>query len=124
MTRITTTLLVFLILSNGAVTIMEGSGLSEDLGISIAPGISGEVNELTTLAKDGFQSSEGLGDTLFTLFAAAYSLVSLFMQSLWALPTMFLNMGFPAWIVVPLTAPLYLISTLEVLYVASGRQMV
>lgn len=124
MTRITTTLLVFLILANGTVTIMEGSGLSEDIGVDIAPGISEDVNELTNKAKDGFSATEGLGDTLFTLFSAAFTLVSIFMQSLWALPTMFLNMGFPAWIVLPITGPLYLISTLEVMYVATGRAMV
>jgi len=124
MTRITTTLLVFLILSNGTVTIMEGSGLSDDLGVSLAPGVEQEVNNLTELASDGFQSSEGLGDTLFTLFAAAYSLIALFAQSAFAVPTMFLNLGFPAWFVVPLTGPLYLVSTLEVVYAATGRQMV
>lgn len=124
MTRITTTLLVFLILSNGTVTIMEGSGLNDDLGVELAPGISDQVEELTRLASDGFQANEGLGDTLFTLFAAGYSLIALFAQSIFALPTMFLNLGFPAWFVIPLTGPLYLISTLEVLYAATGRLMV
>jgi len=124
MTRITTTLLVFLILSNGAITVMEGSGLSDDIGVTLAPGVSNEVSELTTQAQDGFSASEGIGDTLFALFAAAFSLVSLFVQSLWALPVMLLNVGFPVWIVVPLTTPLYLIATLEVLYAATGRRMV
>lgn len=123
MTRITTTLLVFLILANGTVTIMEGSGLSEDIGVDLAPGISDEVTQLTDKAKDGFSATEGLGDTLFTLFSAAFTLVSIFMQSLWALPTMLLNIGFPGWIVGPIVAPLYIISTLEVMYVATGRVM-
>lgn len=124
MTRITTTLLVFLILSNGAVTVMEGSGLSEDLGVNLAPGISEEVNTLTDKAKDGFQASEGLGDTLFTLFSAGFTLVSIFMQSLWAFPNMLLNLGIPSWFVWPVTTPLYLIATLEVMYAATGRRMV
>lgn len=123
MTRITTTLLVFLILANGAVGVMEGSGLSEDIGISLAPGISEDVDKLTDKAKEGFSATEGLGDTLFTLFSAGFTLVSIFMQSLWALPTMLLNIGFPAWFVTFIMAPLYLISTLEVLYVATGRVM-
>jgi len=124
MTRVTTTLLVFLVLSNGAITVMEGSGLSDDIGVTLAPGVSDEVGELTAQAKDGFSASEGIGDTLFALFAAAFTLVSIFVQSLWALPSMLLNVGFPVWIVVPLTTPLYLIATLEVLYAATGRRMV
>jgi len=124
MTRITTTLLVFLILSNGAITIMESSGLSDDLGVTLAPGVNEEVENLINIADSGFSASEGTGDTLFTLFSAGFSLVSLFMQSIWALPNMLLNVGFPVWIVVPLTGPLYLITTLEVLYVATGRLMV
>jgi len=124
MTRITTTLLVFLLLSNGAVTIMASSGLSEDLGVTVAPGISEEVKTLEDRAKNGFSASQGAAETLFTLFGAAMNTVSLLVKSIFALPTMLTNLGFPGWFVGALIAPLYVISTLEVLYAATGRVMV
>jgi hypothetical protein len=41
-----------------------------------------------------------------------------------AAPTLFLNVGFPPYIVLPLFAPIYVISTLELVYVGTGRDLV
>jgi uncharacterized protein (DUF983 family) len=41
-----------------------------------------------------------------------------------AAPVMFMNLGFPEWFVLPVFAPMYLISTLELIYAATGRNLV
>ncbi len=124
MSRITSTLLIFLILTNGAVTVMEGSGLSDDLGVELAPGVDKAVDDVVKNAEDGFTASEGLGDTLFSLFAAAMGTFKILIEGVFSMPQMFLNLGFPGWIVWPLFAPVYVISTLEFIYAATGRVLV
>lgn len=124
MTRITSTLLIFMILANGSITVMEGSGLSDDLGVTLAPGVDKAMDNVLENAKKGFSASEGLGDTLFSLFAAAMGTFNLLIQGVFSLPQMFLNLGFPEWAVLPLFAPMYVVSTLELIYAASGRSLI
>lgn len=124
MTRITSTVLIIIVLLNGSVSIMQASGLSDDLGVTLAPGIEENMDEVIQNAKDGFSASEGLGDTLFSLFSAAMSTFNLLIEGVFAAPAMMINIGFPSWIVVPIFAPMYIVSTLELIYVASGRQTV
>lgn len=121
MSRVTTTLLVFLLLANGSVTIMETSGLSEDLGVELAPGISEEMDDLTDKLKKGFSPDAGPGETLFTMFTAAGSLFKILVQSIYALPTMLVNLGFPEYIVTAFFGPAYLLSTLELVMIVTGR---
>lgn len=123
MTRVTSTVLVFMLLLNGGVTVMEGSGLSEDLGVTLAPGVDKAMDKVVDNAKDGFTASEGLGDTLFSLFAAAMGTFEVLVQGVFSLPSMLLNLGFPEWFVIPVFAPMYIISTLELIYAASGRSL-
>lgn len=121
MTRITSTLLVFMILANGGITVMEGSGLSDDLGVTLAPGVDNAIDQVLSDAKDGFTASEGLGDTLFSLFSAGMGTFNVLIQGVFALPQMMMNLGFPEWIVMPFFAPMYVISVLELIYMATGR---
>lgn len=122
--RITTTLLVFMIIANGTVTIMETSGLSEDLGVELAPGISETIDNLIDDMKEGFSPESGLGQTLFTLFTAAGKLFKILVQSLYAFPTMMMNLGFPDWMVTAFFAPAYMLSTLEIMFIITGRSAV
>jgi len=122
-TRVTTTILIALILMNGTVGIMEASGLSEDLGVQFAPGVGDSVENATDRAKDGFQAGEGGGETLFGLFLSGVSLISALIDTIFAAPTLLINLGFPEWLVYPLVAPLYVISALEIMFVATGRDM-
>lgn len=123
MSRITTTILVVLILTNGSASIMIASGLSEDLGVTLAPGMDSTIDE-TTQALEEFRTSEGLGDTLFALFSSAGNSLKFVVSGAFALPTMLTNLGFPGWIVVPLFAPAYILGTLEIVSVFTGRDMV
>lgn len=121
MTRITSTILIFLVLTNGAVTVMTGSGLSDDLGVELAPGVDKAVDEVIENAKEGFAPNNGLGDTLFAMFAAAMGTFKVLIQGVFSMPQMFINLGFPDWIVYPFFAPMYIIATLEMIYAATGR---
>lgn len=121
MTRITSTILIFMLIANGGITVMEGSGLSEDLGVTLAPGVSNAMDKVVENAKRGFDTGTGLGETLFALFAAGMGTFEVLVQGVFSLPQMFLNLGFPEWIVVPFFAPMYVVTTLEFIYMATGR---
>lgn len=124
MTRITTTVFIFLLLMNGTVTVMAASGLNDDLGVELAPGISETMSDAIDKLREGFDPSAGLGETLFTLFIAAAQLLNVVVNAITATPQMFINLGFPAWIVAPLFVPMYAISTFELIFVATGRDLV
>jgi hypothetical protein len=124
MTRVTTTVLVVLLLMNGTVTVMEASGFNDDVGVSLAPGISESMDSAVNNLREGFSPSAGLGDTLFTMFIAALDVANIVVNAITATPQMFLNLGFPSWVVFPLFTPMYAISTLELVYVATGRDMI
>lgn len=122
MARITTTLVVFLILSNGAVTVMEASGLSDDLGVQLAPGISERVDTITTEMRGGFQPGTGIVDSLLSLAISVGNLFLLLVESTYAIPTAMTNLGFPIWAVTAAFAPIYLLATLEMALVILGRR--
>lgn len=123
MARITTTIVVLLLLANGTVTVMSGSGLNDDLGVELAPGISDSMDDLVDEMKNGFNPEVNVVESFVSLALAATKVFEVVVSSLFAAPTMFLNLGFPDWIVVPLFAPAYLLSTLELVFLATGRSM-
>lgn len=124
MTRITTTILIFMILMNGTVTIMEGSGLADDLGVDLAPGISDRMDSVVNEMKGGFQPDTSVIESLVSVLVAAGSLFLVVIQGLYAAPAMFLNLGFPEWIVIPFFAPAYLVSTMELVFLLTGRDTI
>lgn len=124
MSRITTTVLILLLLLNGSASIMEASGLSEDIGVDIAPGVDRAMDQAVDNAKDGFSSRAGPLETLFSLFIAAMKLFETLTKAVFAAPTMFANLGFPSWFIAPIFAPMYIVSTLEIMYVATGRDAI
>jgi len=124
MTRITSTVLIVLLLLNGSATAMAASGMNEDLGVELAPGISDAMNQAVDELREGFSPSAGAGETLFSMFSAGLQVLRIMITAVGAAPTLFLNVGFPPWIVLPLFAPIYVISTLELVYVGTGRDLV
>lgn len=124
MTRITSTILVLMLLMNGTVTIMAGSGMTEDVGVELAPGISDSMDTVTTEMKKGFAPDVTVVESLLSMLTAGLNLFQVLVEGLYALPTAFLNLGFPEWIVVPLFAPAYLLSTLELVFIATGRDLI
>jgi len=123
MSRVTTTILIVMILTNGGVTVMEGSGLSDDLGVTLSPGIDKTLEEINQ-DTEKFRTSEGLGDTLFALFASAGGIGEIVISGAFAAPGMLINLGFPGYIVAPLFAPMYLLGSLELVSIFTGRRMI
>lgn len=124
MSRIMTTVLIALVLMNGAVTVMEGSGLAEDVGVTLAPGISERADSIVETMKGGFQPGTSVVASLLSIAISVGNLFLLVLQSAYAFPTALLNLGFPTWFVVPVFAPFYILGTLELALVVLGRRSV
>lgn len=119
--RMSTAVLIFLLLLNGSATMMTASGLAGDIGVNPNPGLNDEMDSIVTDSKDAFNPNSGVGDTLFAMFGAAFSAFKLLIQGVFSAPTMFVNLGFPSWFVIPVFAPMYFVVTLDLIYVATGR---
>jgi len=121
MTRVTTTILIVLVLMNGTVGIMAGSGLSDDLGVELAPGVSDSMDAAVDNAKAGFSADASVIESTITLILSGVRLFQTLVKGVFAAPQLFINLGFPAYIVLPIAAPLYIIAALEFIYMATGR---
>ena len=122
MSRIASTVLIMLILLNGMSTVMAASGLNEDLGVTLNPGAEDTMEDVISNAKAGFSPSANIVQSFVGVSLAALNLFELFIKGLTtAGPVMFLNLGFPTWIVAPVFAPMYLVATFEFIYIATSR---
>ena len=128
MSRITTTVLVAVILMNGASTIMDVSGLSEDLNVEMETGVSNEVQETIDDMKDAFNPNVGSVQSLISLALAALGVFEIVISGTFAAPTLVINIlgggQVVETVVTVLFAPLYAISTLELIAVSLGTQTV
>jgi len=121
MPRISSQVLIVLILLNGAVGIADAAGLSQDLGTQFDTGVSESLDKAIDQAKTGFSPDSGAGETLFSLFVGAFFFVQGMFEAVFSAPTLFMNLGFPEWFVIPIFAPMYVIAALDFVYVAAGR---
>lgn len=128
MARITTTLLVLVILMNGAATIMDVSGLSEDLGVEMETGVSDRVDSTTNEIKDAFDPNVGSLESLASLALAAIGVFQIVIEGIFAAPTMMINIlggsQTVETVVTVLFAPMYAISTLEMISISLGTETV
>jgi len=122
MSRIGSTILVFLLLLNGMSTVMAASGVNDDLGVTLNPGAEDTMEEITDNAKQGFSPTATVTQSFVGVSLAALNTFQLFIEGLTtAGPVMFINLGFPSWIVLPVFTPMYFIATLELIYIVTGR---
>jgi len=121
MTRVTSTILIVLVLMNGTAGIMSQSGLSEDLGVTLAPGVSENVDNAVATAQNGLTADAGIIETTISLVLSGVQLFQALITAAFAMPQMLVNLGFPSYIVFPLAAPLYIIAALEFVFIATGR---
>jgi len=117
MSRIGSTVIVFLLLINGMSGAMAASGINDDLGVTLNPGIENQIETITENAPTTTVTESFVGVSIaalgtFQVFVTAMTTGG---------PTMFINLGFPEWIVVPVFAPLYVVATLEFIYIVTGR---
>lgn len=123
MTRITTTILIFTLLLNATAGVFAASGLAEDIGVEIAPGIGESMDEAESALSD-FDPSVSIVESFLSIAIAAGRLFSAVATGAFALPIALENLGFPGWMVTAIATPLYVISTLEIIAIMSGRATV
>jgi len=128
MTRITSTVLVVLILMNGTATIMSASGLSQDTGVQIAPGVTDTMDKVIVKMKEGFNPNVNVIQSFISMAVAGMRLFQVVITGVYAAPTAMANLlgggELVNTIVTVLFAPMYLIATLELVFMATGRDMV
>lgn len=124
MSRVTTSVLIILMLANGSATIMAASGLSDDIGVQLNPGIEDKMNSIESTMKDGFEPNTGVVESLQSMLIAFGRLFLVAIEGMWAAPTMLINIGFPTYLVTAFFAPAYLIATMELGSLLIGRQTV
>ncbi|MDR9431757.1 MAG: hypothetical protein RI568_13805 [Natronomonas sp.] len=128
MTRITTTVLVMVILMNSGATIMDVSGLNDDLGVEMETGVSDAVDETVEEMKTAFDPNIGSVESLISLSLAAIGVFEIVIEGVFSAPTMMINIlgggEVVETVVLGLFAPMYAISTLELVSIAIGSRTV
>lgn len=113
---------------NGAATIMDVSGLSEDLNVKMETGVSDKVNETVNDMKDAFNPNIGSLQSLMSLALAALGVFEIVIEGIFAAPTMVINIlgggEVVETVVTVLFAPMYVISTLELIAISLGNETV
>lgn len=128
MTRITSTILVMMLLMNGTATIMEVSGLSDDLGVQIETGVDDAMDRLVNDMQRGFSPNINIIESFVSLALASVRVFEILVNAVYVAPTLMMNIlgggELVNLIVTVFMAPMYLISTLEIVFLATGRDTV
>jgi len=128
MTRITSTVLVMLLLMNGTVAITEASGLSDDWGIQVETGVDETMDELVAEMEQGFSPNVNIIQSFVSLAIAGVRVFQIVVETVYVAPQLLINLfgggSLVSTFVYVIMAPMYLISTLEILYMATGNDMV
>lgn len=120
--RITTLVLVFLVFLNGSAGVFVQSGAAADWGVAPNPGGDQAIEEANSTSQD-LQSSGGFGDTLFGLFVSVANWFSNLIGAIFAAPSMFVNLGMPAYLATFIFGPLYILATADIAYILTGRRL-
>lgn len=116
------------ILMNGSATIMGVSGLSDDLGVEMETGVSDSVDQTVNDLKDAFDPNVSSVQSLISLALAAFRTFNIVISGIFAAPTMLINIfggsQLVTTVITVLFAPMYVISTLELIAVSLGNETV
>lgn len=128
MTRITSTVLAMMLLLNGAATVMEVSGLSDDIGIEMETGVDREMDKFVNDMKNGFSPNINIVESVISLTLAAVRVFFILVNAVYVAPELMINIlgggGLVETFVYVLMGPMYMISTLELLFMATGSDAV
>lgn len=128
MTRITTSILVMMVLLNGSVTVMDASGLSDDLGVQLETGVDDKMQSVVDELKKGFSPNVNVVESFISLAIAGLRVFQVVIEGVFAAPTAAINLlGGGSTVTAVVTAffsPVYVISTLEILAIAIGNRTV
>jgi hypothetical protein len=122
MRRTTSTVVVFYVVFNAALTLLETVGWFDQIGIG------GNVRAGTKLqeASEAIRSvsaSGGIADTLIAVYAGATSTFQAFALGAFAGVDLLIGLGVPASIVIFIHSPLPIFIGLDGLYTLSGRDV-
>lgn len=120
--RISTKLVIFLMLMNAAAGMMVASGVAEDLNIQPNPGGDTRVNETKQNASQ-VKAGGGLGSTLFTMYSTvADTLDSIYTLAFYG-PEMLENLGVPGFLTDMFNGVLTVIVGADIVYALTGRDI-
>lgn len=114
--------MIFLLILNAMPGVMEASGLNDAMGVDVNLGIDDTYDSLKSNIADGFSPNTGIVESFVSVTIAAGQVVKLLFQSITAFPALLKSLGAPGWLTTPLEILMSLISTLGVIYVATGRR--
>lgn len=121
--RISTNIVLFLIIMNATSGFLVATGVANDLGIAPLTGGGEQVESVNDAAEDPNPGGGG-GGTLFGLFVSAAEVVkNVFVMATVGGPLMLLNAGMPPALVTFLFAPMYAIVGADTIYVYTGRDV-
>jgi len=128
MSRITTVVLITVLLLNGGVTIMEASGYSDDIGVELNTGVDESMENTVAELKKGFSPDVTIVESFISLAIAGLNVFQLVVEGALAAPTAIINILGGSQIVEvtvgAFAAVLYVVSTLEILSIALGNRTV
>lgn len=121
MTKVTN-LMLFMVCLAAAAGAMGASGLTDEVGAAPDPGISEEVNQSEEEFKT-YTASRDEGATSFigAVISGVDKTIDGF-KLIFALYPMLVNLGLPEWVAAFISAPLYFLFGLFILYLLTGRQ--
>lgn len=120
--RPTTVILIVVIFTNAGAGAFVASGAAADWGVQPNPGGDQAVEQANSTASN-LDASGGFGSTLFGLFVSVGGWFNELSNAIFAAPTMAANLGVPAWLNTFIFAPLYILATIDIAYILTGRRL-
>ncbi len=100
----------------GATMLIAGSGLGAELGGTPTTGGEEQIEDLENLVQEAESDQRGV-DSIIGLAITSVSLVFSMIPILLFAPVALQNLGFPAWIAVPVSLPIYALLALFIVEV-------
>jgi hypothetical protein len=118
-----TNILIFLVALNASAVVIGAVGLGADLGYQPTIGGDAEIQTANESAANVEAQSDSAFDTFVGAVISAASTITTILGVVTAGPQMLINLGVPAFIVLPLATPLYILVGIDILQIISGRSL-
>lgn len=109
-----------------AVTILTASGMFEAWDVTVGFGLERDITQVqahaAAVSTGGTQPGGGSLGTLIGMFLGVGAIFIKFIPFVISSPIMFVNLGVPAWLVMPITSVMYVITAFDVMHMWTGRQ--
>lgn len=122
MRRTTSTIVVFYVIFNASLTLLETVGWFEQIGIGGSVRAGNKLEQASTAIRS-VSASGGMTDTLIAVYAGAASTFQAFALGAFAGADLLIGLGVPASIVIFIHSPLPIFIGLDGLYTLSGRDV-